>query len=75
MTKEGGVAGACCLDGVARPTGLRDLDTMTLLPYLLSPLLLAPLSAHFSSCCFTTDGYPKQHPTFPALCMYLHSNL
>jgi hypothetical protein len=75
MTKEGGVlVVAACALGVI---GLLDLDDiMPLRPcpsYARSPLLLGPLSAHFTSATFTMLGYLHQHPIFPALSMYLRT--
>jgi hypothetical protein len=52
--------------------GFLDLEVMLPLPNALSPALLGPFSAHLSSACFTSLGYPEQHPTIPALLMYLY---
>jgi len=52
-------------------TGLRDLE-FVIPPWPYLPLLLGPFSAHFSSTCFNVFGYLQlQHPTFPALSIYL----
>jgi hypothetical protein len=55
--------------------GFLDLEVMLPWPNALSPALLGPFSAHLSSACFTSLGYPEQHPTIPALLMYLYKKI
>lgn len=76
MTKEFGLLLELAIVGLLGGIGLLDVDIISLRLQALSPLLLGPISAHLSSACLAVLGQlEKQHPTSPALCMYLMDQL